>query len=110
EVILRVRQRSPAPAVIVLSMYMEEQYVVEALRCGASGYVVTHADGTELIRAIRKVAAGDRYLSAPLADYAMDTWLRRIKVAKRDPYDTLSHREREIFSLVTEGHSSANIA
>lgn len=110
DAILRVRQRSPAPAVIVLSMYMEEQYVVEALRCGASGYVVTQADGAELIRAIRKVAAGGRYLSAPLSDYAIDTWLRRAKIAKRDPYDTLSHREREIFSLVTEGHSSANIA
>jgi DNA-binding NarL/FixJ family response regulator len=110
EVILRVRQRSPAPAVIVLSMYNEEEYVVEALRCGASGYVVTQANGAELIRAVRKVAAGGRYLSAPLSDYAMDTWLRRVKIAKRDPYDTLSHREREIFSLVTEGHSSANIA
>jgi DNA-binding NarL/FixJ family response regulator len=110
EVILRVRQRSPASAVIVLSMYTEEQYVAEALRCGASGYVVTQAKGTELIRAIRKVAAGGRYLSAPLSDYAMDTWLRRAKIARRDPYDTLSRREREIFSLVTDGHSSANIA
>ena len=110
EVILRVRQRSPAPAVIVLSMHMEEQYVVRALRCGASGYVVTQAEGPELIRAIRKVAAGGRYLSAPFSDYAMDTWLRRARIAKHDPYDTLSHREREIFSLVTEGHRSADIA
>lgn len=58
EATLRVRQRSPETAVILLSMYAGEQYVVEALRSGASGYVVTQARSAELIRAVRKVAAG----------------------------------------------------
>ncbi len=110
EVTLRVRQRSPETAVILLSMYASDQYVVEALRSGASGYVVTQAKGIELIRAIRKVASGDRYLSAPLSEYSVDTWLQRAKTRTLDPYDALTRREREVFNLVSEGHSSARIA
>jgi two-component system response regulator NreC len=110
EVTLRVRQRSPETAVILLSMYAGEQYVVEALRSGASGYVVTQAKTNELFRAIRKVAAGDRYLSAPLSEHPMDTWLQRAKRRALDPYEALTGREREVFNLVSEGHSSANIA
>jgi DNA-binding NarL/FixJ family response regulator len=58
EVILRVRQRSPATAVIMRSMYAGDGCVTEALRSAASGYVATRARGIELIRAIRMVAAG----------------------------------------------------
>src|SRR2546422_10463971 len=47
ELTLRVRQRSPQTAVVLLAMYAGDQYVTEALRSGASGYVVTHAEGTE---------------------------------------------------------------
>jgi DNA-binding NarL/FixJ family response regulator len=110
EVTLRVRQRSPQTAVILLSMYAGEQYVVEALRSGASGYVMTQARSAELIRAVRKVAAGDRYLSAPLSQHPMDVWLQRAKSRALDPYEALTSREREVFNLVSEGHSSAAIA
>ena len=110
EVTLRVRRRSPGTAVILLSMYAGEQYVIEALRSGASGYVVTEAQGSELIRAIRRVVAGDRYLSAPLSERRLDTWLQRAKARTLDPYDALTSREREVFNLVAEGHSNDNIA
>jgi DNA-binding NarL/FixJ family response regulator len=110
EVTLRVRRRSPGTAVILLSMYAGEQYVIEALRSGASGYVVTEAQGSELIRAIRRVATGDRYLSAPLSERRLDTWLQRAKARTLDPYDALTSREREVFNLVAEGHSNDNIA
>jgi DNA-binding NarL/FixJ family response regulator len=110
EVILRVRQRSPDTAVILLSMHAGDQYVTGALRSGASGYVVTHARGIELFRAIRKVAAGGRYLSAPLSKHPLDTWLQRANTRTLDPYDALTSREREVLNLVSEGHSSADIA
>ena len=83
EAILRVRQRSPDTAVILLSMHAGDQYVTGALRSGASGYAVTHARGIELIGAIRKVAAGGRYLSAPLSKHSLDTWLERAKTRSR---------------------------
>ena len=110
ELTLRIRQRSPQTAVVLLAMYAGDQYVTEALRSGASGYVVTHAKGTELIRGIRKVAAGGRYLSAPLSEYPIDTWLQRVKTRTPGPYDRLTNREREVLNLVSEGHSSADIA
>ena len=110
EVTLRVRKRRPETAVILLSMDASDHYVIEALRSGASGYVVTQARSIELIRAIRTVAAGDRYLSAPLSQHPMDTWLQRAKGRTLDPYDALTSREREVFNLVSEGHSSARIA
>ena len=110
EVTRRVRQRWPNTAVILLSMDAGDQHVIEALRSGASGYVVTQAEGIELIRAIRRVAAGARYLSAPLSRRPMETWLQRAQARALDPYDALTSREREVFNLVSEGHSSASIA
>jgi DNA-binding NarL/FixJ family response regulator len=110
EVTMRVRQRSPETAVFLLSMYAGDQYVIEALRSGASGYVGAQARSIELIRAIRKVAAGDRYLSTPLSECRMEIWLQRAKTRTLDPYDALTSREREVFSLVSEGHSSSSIA
>jgi DNA-binding NarL/FixJ family response regulator len=110
EVTLRVRQRRPDTAVILLSMSASDQYVIEALRSGASGYVVTQARGVELTRAVRTVAAGGRYLSAPLSKRPMATWLERAKARTIDPYGDLTSREREVFNLVSEGHSSATIA
>jgi two-component system, NarL family, response regulator NreC len=110
ELTVRVRQRSPDTEVILLAMYAGDQYVTEALRCGAAGYVVTSASGVELIRAVRKVAAGGRYLSAPFSEHPIDAWLQRVKTRTPGPYDTLTSREREVLSLITEGCSSAEIA
>jgi two-component system response regulator NreC len=110
EITRQVHQQSPATSVIVLSMYSQEQYVIQALRNGATGYVVKHAKPAELGRAIRKVVAGHRYLSEPLSRRSMESWLQRAKSAVRDAYDTLTRREREVLLLVSEGYSSVRIA
>lgn len=110
EITRLVHQQSPATAVIVLSMHSKEQYVIQALRNGASGYVVTCAKPAELVRAIRRVVAGHRYLSEPLSRRPMATWLQRVKSAALDAYETLTRREREVLLLVSEGYSSARIA
>jgi two-component system, NarL family, response regulator NreC len=110
EVTRRIRQRFPETAVILLSMYADERYVIQALRSGAAGYVVTQAAGGELIRGVRTVAAGDRYLSTPLSARSIDAWLHRAKAEALDPYDALTSREREVFTLLSEGHSNDNIA
>jgi two-component system response regulator NreC len=110
EVTRRVRESSPETGVIVLSAYGHDQSIIEALRSGASGYVATQAKGIELIRAIRNVAAGRRYVSTPLSRHPVETWLQRARAATRDPYETLTSREREVFQLVCEGHINASIA
>lgn len=110
EITRLVRQKSPAPEVIVLSMYSWEQYVLQALRNGASGYVVKHAQAAELVRAIRTVLTGGCYLSEPLSERPVATWLRRARSAPVDPYETLTRREREVLLLVSEGYSNTRVA
>jgi DNA-binding NarL/FixJ family response regulator len=110
EITRLVRQKSRAPAVIVLSMYSRDQYVLQALRNGASGYVVKHAQPAELVRAIRTVLAGQCYLSEPLSERPVATWLQRARTATVDPYETLTRREREVLLLVSEGYSNSRIA
>ena len=110
EITRRVREHAPKTGVIVLSMYGHDQYVIEALRRGAAGYVVTQTKGTELIRAVRTVAVGRHYVSAPLSKHSVAIWLQRARSATLDPYETLTSREREVFQLVCEGHSNASIA
>jgi DNA-binding NarL/FixJ family response regulator len=110
EVTRRVRDQMPATGVVVLSRYPNEWYVTEALRLGAFGYVVTQANAAELLRAVRLVARGRRYLGAPLSEESIDVWMARAARAGTDPYETLTSREREILQLVAEGHSSSAIA
>ena len=67
EITRQVEKHSPATAVIVLSAYSNEQYVLQALKNGASGYVMMYVKPAELVRAIRKVVKGHYYLSRPLS-------------------------------------------
>ena len=110
EITRQVQEHSPATAVVVLSTYSNDQYVVQALKNGASGYLLLYVSPAELMHAIRRVVAGHRYLSKPLSEVPMETWLQRARSAARDAYETLTHREREVLRLVFDGFSSARIA
>jgi two-component system, NarL family, response regulator NreC len=110
EITRQVRQRSPGTAVIVLSRYVNEWYVTEALRNGAAGYVVKQAEAHELTRAVRTVAQGRRFLSSPLSPDDVQTWLMQAERRSGDTYESLTNREREVLQLVAEGYSSARIA
>lgn len=110
EVTRQVRKSSPKTHVIVLSMHSSEPYVMEVLRNGAAGYVLKDASYTDLIRAIREVMAGWRYLSPPLSELAIDAYQEKAKAAVSDRYDMLTTREREVLQLAAEGHSNNEIA
>jgi DNA-binding NarL/FixJ family response regulator len=109
EVARQVRDRAPDTKVIVLSMHANDAYVVEALRNGASGYVLKQAEARALLDAIRTVRGGNRYLSPPLSEENLVRWERDAKAAPFDHYDTLSTREREVLQLAAEGLTSAAI-
>jgi two-component system response regulator NreC len=109
EVTRQVHQRAPETRVIVLSMHANDGYVVEALRNGASGYVLKQADARALVDAIRAVRGGRRFLSPPLSDEKLERWQRDARAAPLDLYDTLSTREREVLQLAAEGLTSAAI-
>lgn len=104
------RRVTAGTRVIVLSRSPSERSVIEALRSGAAGFVAEQAKSEELIRAVRRVTAGDRYLSAPFSRHTVATWLQRAERREDDSYDRLTGREREVLQLVAEGYSSAAIA
>jgi DNA-binding NarL/FixJ family response regulator len=105
-----VCRQSPATAVIVLSAQSKDEYIIQALRNGAAGYVMTHAKPAELMRAIRRVVAGHWYVSGPLSKRPIATWLQKVKSAAVDAHETLTAREHEILALVADGYSNTVIA
>jgi DNA-binding NarL/FixJ family response regulator len=110
EVIRQVRKLSPDTKVIVLSMYTDEPYVIEALQNGACGYVLKESDVSDLCKAIHEVIAGRHYLSSPLSEMAITAYKEKTKGGSLDLYNTLTIREREVFQLVVEGYTSPEIA
>ena len=110
EVTRKAAKATPDTKVIVLSMYRNEPYVIEALRNGARGYVLKESSVTDLVDAIRSVAEGHRYLSPTLSDRAIDNYLEKTRGMPLDAYDTLSTREREVLQLLAEGCSNAEVA
>jgi DNA-binding NarL/FixJ family response regulator len=109
DVVRQIHARHPGVRIAVLSMHANEAYVVEALKNGASAYVLKQAPARALVEAIRAIAAGGRYLSPPLSDEKIAEYERRTRAATVDLYDTLSTREREVLQLAAQGLTNAEI-
>ena len=110
EVIRQLRKRAPATSAIVLSMYGNDCYVVEALQAGAKAYVLKDSPPEELMRAVREAALGRRYLAPPLSDHAIETYRLRSEDSQLDPYDMLTSREREVLHMAAQGMTSSETA
>lgn len=110
DVTREVRKRWPSTGVVVLSMYGNEAYVLEALRAGAKAYVLKESSADELVRAIHEAAVGHRYLSSPLSEQAIKEYVRKTKDTGMDSYDTLTNREREVLHMAVQGCTNADIA
>jgi two-component system response regulator NreC len=102
------RRRLPT-RVVVLSMYANEAYVLEALQNGAGAYVLKQSEAAELVRGIREVAKGRRYLSPPLSQRAVEAYAKRAKGTIATEEAELTAREKEVLTLVGQGFTSAQI-
>src|SRR5881394_1404170 len=105
----RIRKGSPETKVIILSMHVNEEYVVRALRSGVSGYLIKDSAVDELERAIRSVAAGKTYLSKRISKPGIEAYLanpNRIYA----PLDQITPRQREVLQLIGEGKNTKEIA
>jgi DNA-binding NarL/FixJ family response regulator len=100
----------PAVAVVMLSMYASQDYVLRAFRVGARGYVLKESAGQEVVEAVRISHRGERFLSPRLQDLVLQGRLDLDADASLNPLDRLSVREREVLQLVAEGQTSAEIA
>ncbi|MBN7138754.1 DNA-binding response regulator [Lysobacter enzymogenes] len=109
EVIRRLREQAPAARVLVLTMHQEDEYILQAVRAGASGYVVKDSPAAELLAAVREVHAGRGYFG-PQAARALAEQLRHPERDLGDPYGRLTAREREVFHLIADGLTTKEIA
>jgi DNA-binding NarL/FixJ family response regulator len=110
EVTRQVSQRAPQTQIIILSMHANEAYVLEALRNGASAYVLKDSRADDLVYAVREVMEGRRYLSPPLSERAINSYIRQANESTLDPYETLTNREREVLNLAAQGCNATEIA
>lgn len=109
----RVLKASPQIKVIMLSMYANEEYVLEALRVGAAGYLLKDAATTELLEAIQAVRRGDTYLSPAIEKKVRESRLasgKNVQPGGLGAVEQLSDRQREILQLLAEGKSTKEIA
>lgn len=108
EVTARLRDEKPELPVIILTMHEEEQYVVRAIEAGTMGYITKKSAPEKLVNAIRKVLAGQRYLS-PEATESLA--LRVARGAKgQSPLDSLSNRELQVLKRLAQGNTNREIA
>ncbi len=109
EATVRVRKEFPNTKVIILSMHENEEYVLQALRAGASGYLIKNAAVGELEQAIRAVIKGKIFLSPQISEQAIENYLARAR-GVHSPVEKLTPRQREIMQLIAEGNNTKEVA
>lgn len=112
EVLRRLTKLSVPTRTIILSMHATEGYVLEALKCGASGYVLKQSTSANLLQAMKDVMAGRRYLSPPLSERAIEAYVARAsgEAGGLAMGGGVSIREMEVLNLIADGKTNAEVA
>ena len=106
DILVDIKREHPELPVLMLSIYPEEQYAVRALKAGAAGYLTKKIAPKELIRAIRKVYSGGKYVTSTLAE-KLAFYLAE---DEKPPHESLSDREFQVMLLLAEGKRIKDIA
>lgn len=110
DVIREVRRRVPFTRVLVVSAHGRDDFVVRAFKNGASGYVLKGANTDELLEALREVARGGYYVSSEVSGVLARQVIGELPVAGPRPWDQMTPRERQVFTLMAEGQPNTVIA
>lgn len=107
DIIKELKESTPGLAILVLSMYPEDQFAVRVMKTGAAGYLIKDSTPEHLVEAINRLLDGRQFITPSVAELLVDK-LR--DGAKQTPYDLLTNREFQVFRLIAVGHSVTNIA
>jgi DNA-binding NarL/FixJ family response regulator len=102
-----IRAHVPQAAVLILSMHDDERYLFEALRAGASGYVLKREADQDLVAAIRAIERGEPFLTNAAERNLVRQWMEEGAEGPREP---LTQREQEVVKLIAEAHTNVQIA
>ena len=105
-----LHRRRPELRILMLSMHDNEQYFFEALKAGASGYVLKTAANRDLVEACRACMRGEAFLYPPAVATLVRDYLEGARLGEAPPEDPLTARELEVVKLIAEGHTSEEIA
>ena len=109
EATAHVVKEFPQVRVMILSMHANEEYVLQALRSGAMGYVLKDAGISELELAVRAIVRGETYLSPAVSKHVVADYVRRVS-SEPSSLEQLTSRQREILQLIAEGRTTKEIA
>jgi len=111
EVTRHIKRNRPDTKVLFLTMYDDEDYLVESMEVGANGYVLKDSPAAQLVSAVRDVHRGGSFLSPRMLSQLVDDFRTRIKSADRLPrFATLTPREKEVLKMLAEGNSVKEVA
>jgi DNA-binding NarL/FixJ family response regulator len=105
----QLKQDLPEVRVVILSMHANEEYVLQALRAGAAGYMLKDSATAQLELALQAVMQGETYLSPPISKQMVEGYLQRVG-AEQPAADNLTPRQRQVLQLIAGGHSTKEIA
>lgn len=107
----RIRAAGGSTQVLILTVHAQERYLFPVLKAGGAGYVLKSTIDTELVGAIRTVAAGGAFLYPSAAKLVLEDYLAHLRAGPgQDAYDQLSEREREVLKGIALGHTAAEVA
>jgi DNA-binding NarL/FixJ family response regulator len=109
QAVAELHKRRPELRVLILSMYDDERFFFEALKAGASGYVLKSAANRDLIEAIRAAMRGEPFLYPPAVTALIRDYLERARTGEEVADDPLTPREQEVVKLIAEGYTSEEI-
>jgi two-component system response regulator NreC len=111
EATAQITRHSPETAVLILSMYSDERYVIRAVKAGARGYLLKDTLEEGLIEAIQQIHAGNAFFSPSVAKLLQETHSSGLEEKQfEDRYELLTERERQLYHLLAEGRSNKEIA
>ncbi len=111
EVAARAQKMQPAPRAIMLSMHVDESYVMRSIYAGARAYLLKDATDEDLLPAIRAVAAGKSFFSPAVTSLLVEEYMRQLQErGLTDSYELLTDREKEVLQLLAEGRSNKEVA